>query len=119
MKYIPPGARCLKHYIFAVITETPDQERPPRSRDLFAEYYRLGQILACHYDGGRAMEVGTYIKPSKLGFQYEKFDLMNEAIEFSYQTVNGGFDHKRVGKDKSTWQGGKRNEKHKKFRHRA
>ena len=122
MRFTPTGARGLKHYAFVVITGTPADFRPPASPShQFEEVYRKGQILVCQMlgdTGGIPIEVGTDIKPGKLNFTYESFDVMDQAIEFSYQITDSGFDHRKQGRQKNTWQS-KRTTKKRKQRHQA
>ena len=122
LRYTPKGARKLKHYAFVVITGTPADYRPPVSPSHgFTERYAKGQILICQMlgdTGGIPIEVGTDIKPGKLNFTYEPFDVMAQAIEFSYQITDSGFGHRKQGKQKNTWHG-KRAKKTRKVRHQA
>jgi len=104
------------HYGYVVITETPADRNPTRARQLFDETYMRAQILVCDMTGGIPIEVGTGVKPGKLNFLYEKFDLLNEAIEFSHAVADRTVDHSNE-REKNTWQGGKRRTK--KFRHKA
>ena len=122
MRYTPTGERELKHYAFVVITGTPADFLPPVSPShRIEERYVRGQILVCQLLGGAdgiPIEVGTDIKPGKLNFTYEPFDVMDQAIEFSYQITESGFDHRKQGGQKNTWQGKRRKKKHK-VRHQA
>lgn len=86
MRFKPIGCREFHDYRYVVITDTDEA------------YFHKGQIIICDVTGGIPIEVGTHTKPGKLDCLYETFELLNEAIEFSYEICGSGFNHRKRGK---------------------
>lgn len=115
MRFRPNGARELKHYAFLVIIETDEDRRPAGSKAEYMDWFHKGQIIVCDVDG-QPMEVGTGCKPGHLDCVVEEFQTLPGAINRAYEVGERGFDHRKEGKRKNTWQ---KKEKGRKFRHRA
>ena len=102
-----------RRYAFFVITEVD-----PR-----IGHYVVGQIIVCEVglDGNEIpIEVGTWGKPGKVNAQSRQFDLLPQAINYSYAVVDGRIDEDgneiQIRQRKRHDRGGK---KFRKARHKA
>ena len=98
MRFKPRGCRELRDFRYVVITETDEG------------YYHKGQIVICDVTDGIPIEVGSYTKPGKLDCVSERFELLDQAIERSYEVCESGWNHKGKLKRKRHyyWKGNKR-----------
>lgn len=93
MRYTPKGCSSLHHYQFLVITDESDDVVHAKYK---SHPYALGQIIICDVTGGIPIEIGTHVKPGKLNCSCEPFDVMDQAIEFSYMITDTGWDKKNA-----------------------
>lgn len=92
MQFQPARDRkgIYRRYDHIVITETDADRRLPNEKRYHPDYYHTGQIVICEVglDGeDRPVEVGTWGKPTKVGCTCERFEILNDAINFAYSVV--------------------------------
>lgn len=90
MRFKPTGARTLQHYAFIVITETDEDRRATGSKAEYLDYFHTGQIIICDVTGGQPIEVATHTKPGHLDCEWEQFEVLGLAIDYSH-LVTGSF----------------------------
>lgn len=84
MRFTPAGSRALRHYAFVVITKTDEEQRRSGDRRKYpAPCYQKGQIVVCDISEAIPIEVGTRTVVGKTGCQFEPFEVLAQAIEFS------------------------------------